>query len=179
MAEKPAFWTWSNRIEFLWSLIEKIGIWVGGAVLVAAGPTGHVIGGLEALYYVIPLSALGVALLVVGFRRRSRHRDLPAPVSPRRREYTRERIAIADLAYQYDGTLRDITFIECEIMGPAVLCGAGGNISIYYPHLVAASEDSPFIDLPSRKERPDGAIGIRDCIFKECWYYRISWALPR
>ncbi len=168
-------WEATNRLEYVWSLIERFGAWVGVPTLLGAGPTGHAIGGITALFYVIPMTALGAILCFFTYRRYTK-RTAPPPSEPLRREYTRERIDIVALAERYGGQLNDITFIECEIMGPAVICGAGGTITNYNPRHFARDNESAFIEIPEGRTRPDGAIGVSDCIFQHCRFHFISWA---
>lgn len=176
--QEHAGWTWANRFEYGWSLVEKFAGWIGGVILTLAGPAGHAIGGLTAIYYVIPLTGLGVFFFLMAYRRRFRTMP-PVITEPVRREYTRERIDIVRLATRYGGALRDMTFLECEIFGPAVFCGGGGSITNYEPHLHIGDATSAFVEMPERGTRPDGMIGVSDCVFRRCHFYSITWALPR
>lgn len=90
-----------------------------------------------------------------------------------RQEYTRERVWLPGLA-EPDGVIRNATFVECLLQGPAVLCGAGGRNDHYDMRLVMGHPNSAFVEMPDGAARPDGVIGTKDCLFRGCTYHQVS-----
>lgn len=148
--------------------------------MLMAGPTGHAIGGEVAFYYVIPMTALGVSLFLVGYRRRARIEKLKQENRPVliRREYVDEIVRPQDIA-EPDGVIRGVTFTRCQINGPALLCGGGGYLNIMEPYYVHATENTGFLELAPGSVKPDGAIGLSNCNFQSCKFHNVTWALPR
>lgn len=174
MSEKR--WELAERVDLVWNHVERFGTVIGWVVLLAAGPTGHAIGqpnAMTGLYYVIPMAALGLFFLIVGQRRKNALR--PSLTSTVRREYTKERIRLVDLV-EPDNVIRNVNFTECVVEGPAVICGSGGYLSIYEAEMIAHNPMSGFIVLPENAPRPDGAIGLQNCILTKCRFHNVAIA---
>lgn len=188
-SEHPV-WTWTNRAEYVWSLLEKFGPLIGAALVGGSIPAGQA-AGASGMIYVIPMTALGVFLFLIGYRWRLKQEQAAvvaaaaaaaakAAAHPNliRREYTDEIVNPVAIA-EPDKVIREVTFTRCHIHGPVVLCGGGGVLTNYEPYFVSGAEDSLWMELPRGSRKPDGAIGLSNCIFKQCRFHDVTFALPR
>ncbi|MDO8613729.1 MAG: hypothetical protein Q7R32_13060 [Dehalococcoidia bacterium] len=84
-------------------------------------------------------------------------------------------IRIADMVRE-DLVIRDRTFEECEIFGPAVLIPLGAGV--LQECSFEGDPASVFWEIPSGRVAIAGAIGLQDCVFKRCKFRRIGLAGP-
>lgn len=71
--------------------------------------------------------------------------------------------------------IRNRTFTNCVIEGPAVLLAMSG-VNFDNCNLGMASEDSrSLILMPMAKNKVVGAIGLKDCTFRNCQFFAIGY----
>lgn len=80
---------------------------------------------------------------------------------------------IYDIPRDDDGIIRNRTFEDCDIYGPAVLVPLSGRLD---GCSFEGDADTVLWELSPRQERIVGAIGLEDCIFRRCRFRRIGLA---
>lgn len=75
---------------------------------------------------------------------------------------------------QPDMTIRNTTFDNCEIRGPAVLLFDG--IEFSGAHTAPANLDSFLIEIEYRSVIPAGMILLLECVFRSCTFINITIA---
>lgn len=95
---------------------------------------------------------------------------------PGTREYRNTMIRITDLVVVED-VLRDVTFMNCEVVGPAVLAPLDGT-TISGCSFDTEGESQLFWLVPSTRRSVIGAIGLLRVGFYSCRFRRIGLAVP-
>jgi len=92
-------------------------------------------------------------------------------INPLETVFNRVRIRIEDLAPPFTPAIKDKTFIDCDILGPANICVMGGSMT------------------GSGGEKVDGIVGrvgagshnsifFHNCVFRNCRFYQITFIVP-
>lgn len=97
-------------------------------------------------------------------------------MQPADRTYRNMVLRITDLAVNED-VLADLTFENCNIVGPAVLAPLDGTV------ISNTTWDAPDLDavlwvIPSERLNILGAIGLLRCTLVGCRFQRIGIAIP-
>lgn len=86
-------------------------------------------------------------------------------------------IRIATLPELADNDVLDgFEFIECDIIGPAVLALLE-RVTVAYSHFDGDPE-SMLWEIPISRKHVLGAIGLRNCTFTRCTFRRVGFAGP-
>lgn len=95
---------------------------------------------------------------------------------PAKLTYENEIVRIADLAV-VDGMVRNRTFINCLVVGPAVLAPLEGT-SIENNIFTTPDARAMFWIIEPNRPEIVGAVGLENCQFEECRFERIGFAGP-
>jgi hypothetical protein len=95
---------------------------------------------------------------------------------PATREYRNELVRIAELTVLED-VIHDVRFVNCEIVGPAVL-GLIDNVTISGCGFDAPGSDALFWPLPASRGAVMGAVGLANVEILSCRFRRIGLAIP-
>ncbi len=87
--------------------------------------------------------------------------------------YRRERLSLLKLIGDGD-EIRGFAFYQCQLDGPAVLLVAGTTIFAY--NRSSGTPENSFWELPEEQEAAVGVIHALDCVFEECYFYRVGFA---
>lgn len=92
------------------------------------------------------------------------------------RHYQDEVIRIAELTVN-TSLIEDSEFVNCRIIGPAIL-GLLGGVTISYSTWVSPSLDAMFWPVPPERNPVIGVVGVRNCTFSNCRFEEIGVAAP-
>lgn len=164
---------------------------IGGTQMLLAASSASVFGGLQTLPVVIPLCALGIVWflwasdkkgVLLRAEMKSRHVRERAELRSRpvvlRKEFKSERVHLSRIVGS-DRVIRDMTLVDCEVVGPAVLCGAGGAIWLDEPRYSADHADEVFVPMANMSRRPKGMVGVAGVMFKRCLFVNVTFAIPQ
>lgn len=90
--------------------------------------------------------------------------------------YENEVVRIADLAV-VDGMVRNCSFVNCLIIGPAVLAPLEGT-SLQNNIFTSPNAAAMFWIIEDGREEVIGAVGLEHCVFENCRFERIGFSGP-
>jgi hypothetical protein len=159
-------------------VLRDLGIW--GPVMTGLGAVGVF---FWAAHLPLPVRAvlvfavlvLGLVLLLV-FRIWAQIRPVATPNDLARAHITHLTFQITDLA-RYEHVIRNKTFEDCTIYGPAILVPLSAAEMVSKCVFVGTAE-SMFWEIPDGRKLVQGAIGLDGCWFRRCRFVGIGFAGP-
>lgn len=94
---------------------------------------------------------------------------------PGDKSYRNMVVRITDLTVNED-IIRDVTFENCQLIGPAILAPLGATSIMHCGF--DGDADALIWSIPSDRTAVIGAIGAEDCTFSGCRFTRIGLAVP-
>lgn len=150
----------------------------------SSGAVGALVTAIAAGIPNVPVWAMMFAGLVAGVLVLEGLRGLrarPKPIENQalraggKTHFERETVRLRDVVNE-DGLLVDKTFIDCTVIGPAVLIAQGEGTVIDAPTFIVdgtATEDAVYIKA-KRGQKFTGFVGVKDCLFRRCRFIRVA-----
>ena len=88
-----------------------------------------------------------------------------------------KRVEINRLVTEHSPVLQDMTFVDKEIVGPAVLVPMDDQVSVIQSYL-GIDADAVLWEIPVEREHLSGAIGLERCTFLRCRFINIGVGGP-
>jgi hypothetical protein len=165
---------WIERFVNLWSGLSGLGIVSVGGLTAWAAAAANVLSAYAPLSWVVAgiggaLAAALVAALLAFARVKwaqatsvNKWKETVSSVNPLEDTFRNQRIRLADLASPIDRTIRDKTFVDCELIGPANIVALSTRQHGLTMANVAFS-NCDFVEIKRQNVFIYNAIKLQDC----------------